>query len=96
MVHLNAVMYGLIRSSHPTSTGTVAIGAEADIELRPMLLRRGEEWMVEAVLSGKPRPTIENPLIDTDVIEGPSAFEQFAREASRGLIRALLNSIIYR
>ena len=80
VVRLNCTMYGLTRNSHPQYTVSRAIGAEGVIELRPLLLHRGEEWVVEAVTQGDASPTIESPFIDTDVVEGPSAVKQLIEQ----------------
>ncbi|MFF5200225.1 hypothetical protein ACFY3B_11540 [Micromonospora parva] len=66
-INLNCIMYGIISSSIPTATTTPAIGGEAIIELGPHLLRRGEEWLVSALVSGYPVLEIESSLIDTDL-----------------------------
>jgi hypothetical protein len=80
VVRLNCTMYGLTSNSHPHCTVSGAIGAEGVIELRPLLLHRGEEWVVEAVVQGDASPTIESPLIDTDVVDGPSAVKQLIEQ----------------
>lgn len=85
LVRLNCKMYGPTRASHPGATVSTAIGAEGKIELRPHLLRKGEEWVVEAVVEGSPEPEYESPLIDTDVVEGPGYLQQ-AGELLSGII----------
>jgi hypothetical protein len=79
-VVLNCVMYGVTSSSHGHATVSRAIGADGVIDLRPTLLRRGDEWAVEIVVEGEARPTLESSLIDTDVVEGPSVLQQLAEQ----------------
>lgn len=76
VIRLNCTMYGLTRNSHPKDTISEAAGAEGIIQLRPLLLRRGEEWVFEAVVKGEPSPLMVSPIIDADIIEGPSAAKQ--------------------
>jgi hypothetical protein len=71
LVTLNCTMFGITASSYPEPVGTTAIGGEGKIELPPTLLRRGEEWIIEAVVGGYPVPKLdENFLINTDIVEG--------------------------
>jgi len=76
-------MYGLTGTSH-SNTVSPAIGAEAIIQLHPQLLRRGEEWIIEAVVSGTPAPELDSPLIDTDIVSEPA----YAAEIARGFLSA--------
>jgi hypothetical protein len=46
--------------------------------MRPTLLRRGDEWAVEAVVEGDPAPTLRSSLVDTDVDERGNARDQLA------------------
>lgn len=90
VVNLNCMMYGLTHSSHPSGTVTGAIGSDGVVELRPVLLRRGEEWAVEAVVGGEPKPTLDSPLVDTDLVEGPSAVELFAEQFADVIVSVAL------
>jgi hypothetical protein len=85
-VDLQCQMLGVTRTSLPGSTISRAVGAEAVLELAPCLLRVDDEWVVEAVVDGKPDCDLSSPLIDTDVISGPSALEQAARILSSVII----------
>jgi hypothetical protein len=67
LVQLNSVMYGVIKTTHPAQTISPAIGAGGSLELAPVLLKRGEAWIVEAILSGEPRPVLHSPLSNTDI-----------------------------
>jgi hypothetical protein len=66
-ISLNCPMYGLTRNSSPSSTVSTAIGEQGVLELTPMLIRRGEEWITEVVTEGEAKPKLDSPLIDTDV-----------------------------
>ncbi len=70
--------FGLTSSSRPAVTVSPAIGDDGWVELRPTLLRRGDEWAVQAVVEGVAAPELFSPLIDADVVEGASARDQFA------------------
>lgn len=78
VVDLNCTMYGVTSSSHPGATVSRGIGSEGVVELTPSLLRRGDAWVVEAVVSGEPTPELDSPLIDTDVVDGATYLEQLA------------------
>lgn len=68
--------YGITRNSHPHATLSNAVGSDdAVVQLRPTLLRTGEEVAFEAVVEGKSKPELESPLIDTDIVDGP-AFQE--------------------
>lgn len=77
-VVLDCKFFGVTSTTHPSATVSPAIGSDGWIEMRPMLLRRGEEWAVEAVVEGDPAPTLQSSLIDTDVEQGGSARDQLA------------------
>lgn len=85
ILRLNCKLYGVTRSSHPQSTTLPAVGAQGDLKFVPQLMRRGEEWAIEAVVEGEPEPVLDSPLIDTDVIEGPSYLQQ-AIETLSGVV----------
>lgn len=78
VVRLNCTMYGVTRTTDPDSTVSSAIGAEGTIQMKPRLLRRGDEWTIDAVVQGVPSPEFESPLIDTDIIEGATRLDQVA------------------
>lgn len=71
-IKLNCTMYGLTSNSHPSSSASTGIADQGVLELRPQLLRRGEEWTTEAVVEGEANPELDNPLIDTDTIDEPN------------------------
>jgi hypothetical protein len=73
IVRLNCKMYGIISTTHPQATVSTALGSEGILSLEPILLKRGEKWTVEAVVSGVPKPELTSPLIDTDVQDKPHA-----------------------
>jgi hypothetical protein len=80
IVDLNCTMFGVTSTSQPRYTVSGAIGSEGVLELRPLLLHRGEEWVVEAVVSGEVNAVLDCPLIDTDVVEGAPALKQLAQQ----------------
>lgn len=82
LVRLNCTLYGVTATTHPDQTVSPPLGTEAVIALEPMLIRRGEEWVIEAVVEGDSMPELESSLIDTDVVSGPSALAQWAQQAS--------------
>jgi hypothetical protein len=90
VVRLNCTMYGLVKTTHPESTVSTALGAEGVVELLPQLLRRGEERLVQAVVSGPPVPVLDSPLIDTDVVSGPT----YTSELAQGLLAVLFASVL--
>jgi hypothetical protein len=69
-VKLNCVMYGLTKTTHPDHTDTTVAGRAGQILLTPLLLKRSEEWIIEAIVSGWPQPELHCPLTDTDVTHG--------------------------
>ncbi len=77
-VALNCKFFGLTSSSHPAATVSPAIGDDGWVELRPTLLRCGDEWAVQAVVEGVAAPELVSPLIDTDIVEGATARDQLA------------------
>lgn len=81
-------MYGVVSTSHPAKTLSGAIGSPGWLEVRAGLLRRREEFLIEAVVSGEPRPSLLSPLIDVDVIDG----EVF--DWRRDLARTVLESVV--
>lgn len=67
-VTLNCKMYGLTSNSHPYATTSTAVGANGVITLGPLLLRKGEEIVVEAIVSGASMPDLSSSLVDTDIV----------------------------
>lgn len=70
VVKLNCIMYGITDTTHPDHTVATAVGETGKIFLTPLLLKRSEEWIVEAIVSGSPEPELSCPLADTDVTCG--------------------------
>jgi len=63
--------FGLLGTGHPAgSTMTQSLGGPGLIEIRPVLLRRGDQWTIEAIIDGAPKPELSSPLIDTDIVGG--------------------------
>jgi hypothetical protein len=93
VIHMNAKMYGLTALSHPNSTISSTIGLDGVVKLGPELFRRGQEWMVSAVVEGIPELTFDNPLIDTDVISGTAAstFRSIVKQSFAEAIVAALS-----
>lgn len=87
-IELNCTMFGLLRSSHPAKTASRSIGSDAVVELRPSLLRKGDEWRVDIVVGNRPDPKVKSSLIDTDITEGRSSIES-AIELLSGLTISL-------
>lgn len=92
VISLNCTMFGVTSTSHPDSTMTTAVGGEGVVELRPCLLVRGEEWLVTAVVGGKPNPKLTSPLIDTDIVDVPSFVDRIP-DAALGFGSVFLNSL---
>lgn len=69
VINLQATtFYGVTASSHSDTTLSQAVGSQdTRVEMRPMLLRKGEAWTVEAVVEGDADPVVTSPLIDTDI-----------------------------
>jgi hypothetical protein len=72
-VDLNCKIFGLVSATPPAVTATGAIGSCAPVDMLPLLLKRGEMWTANVVVSGKPKPVLLSSLIDVDVdiLEGP-------------------------
>ena len=69
VIELGCTIYGLTNATHP-DMGQSAIGDKHGvITLPPRLLRKGEEWLVEAIVEGVPSPRLINSLIDTDLVK---------------------------
>jgi hypothetical protein len=69
-VKLNCTLYGVVSTTHPRHTISVAAGTrDAVINLSPMLLRRQDSWVIEAVVSGAHKPEIISTLVDTDIVD---------------------------
>lgn len=86
VVNLNCSMYGIVNVTHPESTVSTATGAQGVVQFMPQLIRRSEERLVQAVVSGSPVPDHDSPLIDTDIVIGST----YSSELARGLIVAFL------
>lgn len=69
-IDLGCMIYGIVKTSHPVRTVSGPVGSADPLQLAPGLLRRREEIVVEAVVSGVPQPSLSSPLIDVDVIDG--------------------------
>ena len=69
VVKLNCKLYGLINATHPESTSSITADSNGSIELAPILLKRHESWIAEAIVSGIPTPVPIVPLIDTDILD---------------------------
>jgi hypothetical protein len=93
VVKLNCKMYGVTATTHPQSTVSTAIGSDAVIQLAPQLIAKGEEWVVEAVVSGSPSSEIESPLVDTDIVSPPYA-SAIAQSFGEALLAVLLRRVI--
>ncbi len=93
VIRLNCTMYGVTSATHPQATVSTAVGADGVVQMEPHLLRRAEEWIVEAVVAGSPDPILESSLIDTDIVDAPSYSSELARGAGRVFIEAAARSL---
>lgn len=85
-IKLGCTLYGVVSSTHPRHTISPAVGtSDAIIGFPPMLLKRGERWAVEVVVSGTPNPNLVSSLIDTD-IEEYITFTRMAASSRAGRI----------
>jgi hypothetical protein len=69
-VRFNQTFYGLTAVRGGAHTVSPAVGTppeDAIVQLKPLLLKRGEAWSFSAVLSGPVEVSIDAPLIDTEV-----------------------------
>jgi hypothetical protein len=90
-IDLGCTLYGVVNTSHPERTVSGALGSPAVLEVKPGLLRRMEEVLIDVVVSGEPNPSLVSSLIDVDVISG-AAFDwrrDLARTALEALVLAL-------
>jgi len=92
VVNLNCTMYGVVKTTHPRSTVSTALGADGVVQLTPQLIRRGEDRVVQAVVSGPPAPALDSPLVDTDIVSGPT----YASELAKGPLEVLLSVMVRR
>jgi hypothetical protein len=70
-VTFDQTFYGLT-SSHGGRVSSPAIGTQvphSNVEWSPNLLKRQEQWVFSAVVSGSVLAELESPLVDTDVRE---------------------------
>ncbi|MFJ6167896.1 hypothetical protein ACIQH6_22435 [Micromonospora orduensis] len=88
-VNLHCTMYGITSTSHAAATESPPVGGEAIVKLRPTLLPRGHEWVVETVVGGEPRPEVTTSLIDTDVLDKPTYNSQLSHSLLGVLVRLL-------
>lgn len=69
---VNTVFYGVVSSPPPKERGSLtsqAIGSkDSCIVLGPGLLRRGQVWTVEVLVSGEPQTELTSSLINTDIV----------------------------
>jgi hypothetical protein len=79
-INLNCKMFGVTSNRSGARVVAPAIGGDGFLQIGPQMLHRGEEWVVEAVVQGDAEPTLDSPLIDTDIVEGPSMLEQVAEQ----------------
>lgn len=77
VVTLNCRSYAITGTPYPDST-TFGSLDDGTILLGPRLMKKGEEWIVEVVVSGSPLPTVTSPLVDTDIVD-----REFAEEVER-------------
>jgi hypothetical protein len=88
-VDLHSTMYGIVNTSPAKDRGdvrTVALGTENGyVSFMPALLRRNQEWTVEVLVAGEPRPQLTSSLIDTDVVEAQAESATALAEFSRAL-----------
>jgi hypothetical protein len=75
------------------TTLTTAVGSDGPISLRPGLFRRGSEWSVDVVVSGRPNPQVRSPLVDTDVVDPPTYRQQLARSFATVAADAALSAV---
>ena len=69
-IAFNQTFYGLTSTSGGVRTVSPAVGtpaADAVVQLRPGLLKRGDAWSFSAVLSGPVEVSVDSPLVDTDL-----------------------------
>jgi hypothetical protein len=92
-VRLHCTMYSVTSTSHAAATESPAVGAEAIVKLRPTLLPRGHEWVVEAVVGGALRPEVASTLIDTDILDKPTFNSQLSHSLLGVLARTLSPSL---
>ena len=74
-IHADGKFYGVLSSSH-RETLFPAIGGDFNVELQPTLLKRGDSWEVSVLVSGNLAPSLDSPLIDTDVVDAATFDEQ--------------------
>lgn len=95
IVRLNCVFFGPTRCSHPGATTFGAVGSDGVVSFGPALLRRGDEWAFEALVSGDSSPELESTLIDTDVVD-QGRYLDLAAEALSGAVLTLPGGLTLR
>lgn len=73
LVRFDTRFYGLTsRATGGARTLAPAVGSPADravVQIEPGLLKRGESWSFNAVVSGRATVSLTSPLVDTDVTQ---------------------------
>jgi hypothetical protein len=96
VIELGCTLFGLLGSpggDGNLTTVTTAVGSDGPISLRPGLFRQGSAWSVDVVVSGRPDPRVNSPLIDTDVVDPPTYRKQLARSLATVAADAALSTL---
>ena len=88
-VRTNCNFYGFVSLSHPKQTTSRAIGSDGEIDIKPMLLKRGETWEASAIISGAPKVEFDAPLVDVNVLDRKAFDAKLARNLFISILRAL-------
>ncbi|KQS69065.1 hypothetical protein [Modestobacter sp. Leaf380] len=95
VIDLGCQMFGtLARPRGDLVTTVEALGAPGVVRLSPGLLRRGDEYAVEVIVSGRPAPTLTCPLVNTDVVEPPALRAQLAGSVTLSFANGLLRVVL--
>lgn len=83
-----STFYGLLRTNSAARTWVPEIGGDSEVRLLPGLMKRGEEWAATVLVSGEPVLSINNPLVDVDIVEKSRA-EEMATLVTSEIIQIL-------
>jgi hypothetical protein len=72
VVDLGCTTYSMTNSVQSDAVGARSFRGERSVEWRPALLKRGDTWTIDVIVSGKPWIIPFSPLADTTmVVAGP-------------------------
>ncbi|QAY69756.1 hypothetical protein [Xylanimonas protaetiae] len=96
IIRFDAMFFGLTQRDAALKTVSAGVGAtgdDAQVAIRPSLLKRGATWSFSVIVAGPANVQVDAPLVDTDITTGHGAPElrdvvlAAANVAVRGILR---------